>query len=341
MENWENGNTSLSDLLYAMQQRNLVYNGDFRYYSNQVMAGGFITYNCPDGWVFENPGQFGTVGFDVASNSCYINTGGSTEPTVFRQAIHEFPRWQVVLQGSYVSATVIMNISGNYPVSCTLTDNIDGDTVTRSTAGDVQFDLQLKVNDNATGVYLSVECKVPNVRLKISQVYANVGKVAIISLPTMVQGIIGERRQYIATETAPAEEISLCQAPISLGEGYSRLNSVLNGRFGSSSTGLSMTPDMRGYFSRSWNNGSPNDPDAGQRTALGGTVTGDHAGTLEQDMFLKHSHPLSWTANQPSMGGNAGSVTVINTLQQSKTGDTGGNETRPKNIAELYTIKWA
>lgn len=341
MENSVSGNTSLDELLYAMQQRNLVYNGDFRYYSNQVLAGGYITYNCPDGWVFTNAGSFGMVGFDTATNTCYINTGGGDKTTTFQQALHEFPRWQQTLRGNYVAASVIMTVSGNYPVSVTLTDNTDADTVTKSTGGDLQFDLLLKVNPNASGLFLVVECKTPNVRINISQAYANLGKVAIQSLPTMVQGIIGERRQYVATETPPAEELSLCQPPVALGDGYSRLNSVINGRFGTSGSGVSLTPDMRGYFSRSWNNGAATDPDAGQRTALGGTVTGDHVGTLEQDMFLKHNHPLPWTANQPSMGGNAGSITVINTLQQSKTGDTGGSETRPKNIAELFTIKWA
>lgn len=335
------GNTSLDDLLFAMQQRNLVYNGDFRYYSNQVLTGGLVTYNCPDGWVFSNPGSFASVGFDVASNSCFINTGGSSQTVSLHQAIHEFPRWQQTLPGSYVSATVIMNVSGNYAVDVALTDGIDADTVTKSSGGDLQFDLQLKVNNNATGVYLAIECTVPNVRIKISQVYANVGMVAIGTLPGMVQGIIGERRQYVGTETAPAEEISLCQPPVSLGAGYTRLNSVVNGRFGSSGSGISLTPDMRGYFSRSWNNGAITDPDAGQRTALGGSITGDNVGTVEQDIYQKHNHPLIWSANQPGMNGNAGPVTVINTAQQSNTGDAGGNETRPKNIAELYTIKWA
>ncbi|MFB6454111.1 hypothetical protein ACE38W_02480 [Chitinophaga sp. Hz27] len=336
-----NGRTPLNDLLYAMQQRNLVYNGDFRYFSNQTADGSVITYNTPDGWVYDDQGTDGYITFDPQNNCCVIAKSEGYDAMTFSQALHEFPRWKDVLIGRTVSAKVYMDIVTNNPVTVSLSDGINTDSITVSVGRPVVMDVSLTIDQLASGVYVTVTCSMPFTTMKISQVFANVGQCTIEGLPCMVQGVIGERRQYVATETAPAEELSLCEAPVELGDGYTRLNSVLSGRFGTGTNGGSLLPDMRGYFSRSWNNGATIDPDAGTRTALGGTITGDNVGTVEEDAFAQHDHQLSYSPNQLFTQGDAVSATTINTTTTSDTGETGGNETRPKNISELFTIKWA
>jgi hypothetical protein len=68
-----NSNEMLSndDLLFAMQQRNLVYNYNFLNYSNKVIDT-IVTYGHPDGWIYQDSGTNGFIGFDPSSNSCLI-----------------------------------------------------------------------------------------------------------------------------------------------------------------------------------------------------------------------------------------------------------------------------
>ncbi|HTN17119.1 MAG TPA: hypothetical protein VL092_05530, partial [Chitinophagaceae bacterium] len=234
-----------------------------------------------------------------------------------------------------------LSIAGD--VALTLSDGIDSNTVIKNGVGNFDIVLQLKVNTAAAFVQIKIQTAVPLLTIGITKVYANVGEVALPGLPCIVQGVIGERKQYIATETPPAEELSLCAAAIELGKDFSRLNAVLNKRFGVGKNGNSMLIDMRGYFSRSWDNKAGADPDAKDRTAPGtGSITGDHVSTFEQDVFLKHHHGLGFSINRPILTGNAGQAMTIDGSATSDTKDElNGKETRPKNIAELYTIKWA
>ena len=333
---------NLDDYLYAMQQRNLVYNSDFRYYSNKVYNGDVVEYGIPDGWLYDDPGKNGKIGFDTAVNACLINKSDDSKLMRFSQALHEFPRWANTLKEETVTAKVFLNISTANDVSVTLSDGIDSTTITKKGPGDFEIDVRQKINKGAKYVLLSIECSAPFVTIKITSVCANVGVVAINSLPCIVEGIIGERKQYISTESPPAEELSLCNKAEELGENYTRLDSVINRRFGAGANKRSLLPDMRGYFSRAWNNGSSIDPDAANRTPLGqGTIKGDHVSSVENDEFLKHDHPLNFSSDKPILTGKEGSATTINTANTSNTKQVGGKETRPKNLAELYTIKWA
>lgn len=332
---------ALEKLLFAMQQKNLLYNGDFRYFSNQVPNTPVTNYGTPDGWVLSDPGVNGKIGFDPQTNCCIITKSEGNERMVFSQMLHEFPRWKEMLTNQFVTAKVFLSVSTQGTVDVKLTDGKDVSTISKTGNGSFEFDIRLFVNKDATKLSLSIESATPFLKIAVSQVYANVGEVALKNLPCTVLGIIGERRQYVATETAPAEELSLCNAPVELGQEYTRLNSVLNGRFGTGPGKRSLLPDMRGYFSRSWNNGAAIDPDAKDRKALGGTVTGDRVGTTEIDVFKKHDHKLKFSPDKPILAGKEVSATIINTLSTSKTDPEGGLETRPVNIAELYTIKWA
>ncbi len=333
------------ELLFAMQQRNLVYNDNFLNYSNKTINT-IVTYNHPDGWVYRDSGSGGQVGYDPASSSCLIKKSTGTAVMTFTQALNEFPRWQQTIPGKKVSAAAVIQVPGS--AGCTVTfslfDGMDTSSKTFFFNGGEQKEIRvsLDVSEVATTLVVSIESSTSDAVLYISRVYANIGSIALENLPCMVAGTIGERKQYISTEIPPATELSLCNASIELSPAYSRLNSYLNGKFGTGANGYSLLPDMRGYFSRAWNNGAATDPDAANRTALGkGTVTGDHTGTVEEDQFKEHDHQLQFDLTGQIPAGPAAPMPSINKAFVSNTGKRGGAETRGKNIAELYTMKWA
>ena len=335
---------SLKNYLYALQQRNLVYNHDFRYFSNRNINGNVTDYGIPDGWQYQDPGQNGTIGFDNTTMQCVIKKSGGNELMEFKQALHEFPRWEQALRGKTVSAQIIMSAGKSGDVTVSLSDGINTSSVTRSGNQSMTFDIQLQTDPAATGLILSLTTTVPYMTLNIDYATANLGHIPLRNLPCMVQGIIGERKQYIATETPPAEELSLCNGLKELDGNYTRLRSVIGDKFGINSTnGNPYLINMGGYFSRAWDNGSGIDPDAGDRTKTGqGNRSGDHVSSSEKDIFLKHDHGLNFSLDKQILTGDKGATTVINTTTTSKTNpQSEGKETRPINIAELYTIKWA
>lgn len=339
--------SDLVNLLYSMRQKNLVYNYDFLYFSNKNEQATPVIYNHPDGWIYTNDNQSASIGFDQQNGCCVIKTGPGTNQMIFSQALHEFPDWERKLKGQTITAIAHMNLSGSSDtkVNLTLSDGIKEKTSSIKTIGNVEVRVEIEVDNNATGLVLRIESTTPSAVININKVYANIGLIAIESLQCIVTGVIGERKQYVATENAPAEELSLCNESKELSINNTRLHSVLNKRFGSGSNGMSLLPDMRGYFSRSWDNGASIDPDASTREKLGlGNITGDHVGTVEEDIFYEHLHSLSFSPTNilPGKDGAAKGVVSMDT-KTAKTGaeDKSGKETRPKNIFELFTIKWA
>ncbi|MBU2915698.1 hypothetical protein [Reichenbachiella agariperforans] len=327
----ENYTTYVQETLRAMQQLNLVYNYNFLYFSNYVSP---AEYGHPDGWVFVGEGS---VGLDTSNNCCRLATEASGQ-AVLSQALHEFPRWQELLRSETVTAKAHVHLETEAAVSLSLSDGIVTKESSTNAAGDYELEVQLAVGAAATGLILKIECSTPNVVVDISKVYANIGSIALSNLACMVNGVIGERKQYIATENPPAQELSLCQSAEELGIGYSRLDSVLNHRYGKGEN-RSLLPDMRGYFSRAWNHGASIDPDANQRQKWGASnVSGDHVGTLELEEFKEHNHSIAFSEIATPVG--QASVNLVGKGKTSTT-MTGGNETRPSNISELYTIKWA
>jgi hypothetical protein len=103
-------------------------------------------------------------------------------------------------------------------------------------------------------------------------------------------------------------------------------------------------PDMRGLFLRGWSHGSLPlfDPDRSGRTQLTvGGASGDHVGSFQIDQFHSHFHNVHSAAlnifgpYSPVAGGNASGVDLAGfTLA------VGGNETRPRNVAVMYAIKY-
>lgn len=113
--------------------------------------------------------------------------------------------------------------------------------------------------------------------------------------------------------------------------------------------------DLRGRFARYVDQATGRDPDAGSRTAQqAGGATGDNVGSLQADMFASHTHIQdahsheykspdgndSATGTQwfngrgPSSGGSIQTGSTVATNQ-----NTGGNETRPKNVNVLPCVR--
>ena len=134
---------------------------------------------------------------------------------------------------------------------------------------------------------------------------------------------------------------------------YPRLWALYGTQYGSATATQFRTPNYRGYFLRGWDgSGSSVDVDNASRSAqYSGGFSGANVGTLQQDGFRSHTHiqdahSHSYTAvmNGPDRTqgtvnpGNVGTGTTGQTVATNQ--NTGGNETRPKNISVLYCIKF-
>jgi len=120
-------------------------------------------------------------------------------------------------------------------------------------------------------------------------------------------------------------------------------------------------PDLRGLFLRGVDPSAAHDPDANSRTASNpGGNTGAAVGTFEADEFGSHNHGVNDPGHQHSLGtqtwglnglgntayafGTNGSVSNNPPTNPSGTGISiqaaGGSETRSKNAAVNYIIKY-
>lgn len=125
-------------------------------------------------------------------------------------------------------------------------------------------------------------------------------------------------------------------------------------------------PDLRGAFLRGVGHGSAPNPDSGSRThSKAGGNAGDAVGSLQMDELKAHNHPVTFARSQT--GSDLGEATPLAPHLSSVVGadhstgfdsgaafrgvgfgisqvrlgiaNTGGNETRPVNVAVHYLIK--
>lgn len=336
------------DLFFLLQQRNLVYNYNFINFSNRGDAVTPDEYGHPDGWLYTNDGSGAAIGLDESTGACRIKKSSDDSEMVFSQMISEFPNWQFILRGEKVSSTVEVtnNWTDTFEIVVELSDGKTSSVISREVKSSTteKIELSHNVNSHASNLKYTITCSTPNAEILIHKAYANIGDSALDSLRCMVEGFIGERKQYVSTNTPPTTELSLCEESKKLSEyegSYTRLSSYLNGAFGGDMAD-SYLPDVRGYFSRAWDHGAGLDTNAADRAALGeGSITGDNVGTVEEDIFKEHKHqlkfvltPIAWEKGSPVKALNDGS-------SETELAGEGDKETRPKNVAELYTMKWA
>lgn len=106
---------------------------------------------------------------------------------------------------------------------------------------------------------------------------------------------------------------------------YPDLYSIIGATYGGDSANF-MLPDLRGEFIRGWDNGRGVDADR----ALG---------TNQADEFRSHNH-THIRVRSGSVGMSTGGYLDDHAPYSSTTGSTGGSETRPRNVAMMYCIKY-
>jgi microcystin-dependent protein len=156
-----------------------------------------------------------------------------------------------------------------------------------------------------------------------------------------------------ASETCPPGYLR-CDGSNQSAATYPELFAAIGTAFGNPGAGQFNVPELRGLFVRGWASGTANDPDRGSRVALrAGGAVGDHVGTFQGDVFAVHNHLGAASNNDindsTSQGYPAFNVhTTFRTsdragsyqLASSAISNTGGNETRGKNVTLNYCIKY-
>lgn len=144
------------------------------------------------------------------------------------------------------------------------------------------------------------------------------------------------------TNAAPSGFLE-CAGQFLITSSYPNLFAVIGYTYGGSGGSFRM-PDLRGEFVRGWDHGRTADPDRLTRTDRGDGTAGDNVGTKQQDEFESHTH----TANTGSGAGahdyifpdGDGNPTFAQALNAPAISNTGGNETRPRNVYMMYIIKY-
>jgi len=120
---------------------------------------------------------------------------------------------------------------------------------------------------------------------------------------------------------------------------YSRLYATIATMYGNGNgTTTFNLPDLRGYFLRGWDHGASVDPDKASRTDRGDGTTGDYVGTKQADEYESHTHTYYPPNQATSYYG--GRIDYLVAHDGKASGSTGGNETRPINIAVMWVIKY-
>lgn len=144
-------------------------------------------------------------------------------------------------------------------------------------------------------------------------------------LPT-AGGLPAGAVQVFAMNSAPSGWLSCDGSAISRTT-YSTLFSTIGTTYGTGDGSTTFNlPDLRGEFIRGW--------DAGR-----GVDSGRTFGTSQDDEIASHNHIVAWSAAE---GGSGAGSRVENhpSTNGRTTSSTGGDETRPRNIAMLYCIKY-
>jgi phage-related tail fiber protein len=163
---------------------------------------------------------------------------------------------------------------------------------------------------------------------------------------------------YFARNTAPAGWLKANGAEVSRTV-YSALFNAIGTTFGAGNGSTTFNlPDLRGEFLRGWDDGRGIDASRAFGGAQGGQIQA-HGHTGTTSAAGAHSHIVNggiygaaisndrtndrYYTNSPVTGafyGNIGTNTAGNHSHTLNVNDTGGNETRPRNVALLACIKF-
>lgn len=136
--------------------------------------------------------------------------------------------------------------------------------------------------------------------------------------------------QAFAMSTAPSGWLKANGAAISR-SAYATLFAAIGTTFGAGDGSTTFNlPDLRGEFVRGWDDGR-------------GVDSGRGFGTAQADEFEAHYHDVrtnSATGSGTGGGGYFISDAGVGALERTRATPSGGSETRPRNVALLYCIKF-
>jgi microcystin-dependent protein len=156
------------------------------------------------------------------------------------------------------------------------------------------------------------------------------------------------------SDVAPTNYL-LCDGAAISRTTYAALYAIVGDAYGNGDGATTFNlPDLRGRFLRGKDGAAGNDPDAAGRTALNGGNSGDALGSYQVDENKSHSHNVrihtSNTANtnlntansfsQRTSGNDPYGNTQAAQVGRNLNYDSGGSESRPKNINVNYMIKY-
>lgn len=157
---------------------------------------------------------------------------------------------------------------------------------------------------------------------------------------------VGSILPYAGSSEAPIPEgWLLCDGSLINKVEYADLFLMLGTAWGhgDGDDNLFRLPDLRGEFLRGWSGDSGNDPQASTRIRrYPGSLQGNFVGSYQDDSIKRHRHTLDSHHTSPS---STGIVFVLGdfssgTQSLQVTQLTGSDETRPRNAAVLYIIKY-
>lgn len=148
----------------------------------------------------------------------------------------------------------------------------------------------------------------------------------------------------------------ICPADYMLADGsslnrisYSKLYAVIGSAHGTSDSNSFNIPDYRGLFLRGADQGSLLDPNYSSRSPMkpGGNSSG--VGSVQLSEIKEHAHDMqrrgnpnasTYDAGDGRWNENSGMTTDRSILNSFSIGNSGGQESRPKNIYVNYCIKY-
>jgi microcystin-dependent protein len=307
--------------------------------ASKIASGTFDPARIPDLEASKiTPGSF-SGDYTIASGSLTVNNNsGSPILTISDNSLSGSSKVMMVIQGAGNPLEII---------------NSDGD-------GDYEFisgDTGIRINDQTSGFEIlhrnnadtNFDDPISSVGSAL-QVYTIGGLVTTrINTPTSFNGDVtidnahtirgpgavpAGAVQGFMRRTAPVGWLVLDGSEIPNGTGtvqsitadFSELYVLLVDIYGANGGNPINLPDMRGYFPRAYDSRS-------------GSLTED-IGVQQEDQFAAHSHEVNGVTTPGTSDAISNDNNNTNRVGSVTTSTVGGDETRPKNIALLYCIKY-